>query len=162
MGCFTWTLANRTPKKVRGRYAAQCILRYDSYGAIVCPDDTIISEPYYEGYGMFDGKDVYDLVVDWNKDHLTDIPKLPGFKSCGDDKTTLAIMQAYQEDDQKALEKAIEAAAVKEPFMRTEWKRCVGIYIACENNELLPYPIKIVNCKRPKPYDQLPPSNSTQ
>ena len=111
---------------------------------------------------MFDGKDVYDLVVDWNKDHLTDIPKLPGFKSCGDDKTTLAIMQAYQEDDQKALEKAIEAAAVKEPFMRTEWKRCVGIYIACENNELLPYPIKIVNCKRPKPYDQLPPSISTQ
>ena len=84
MGCFTWTLANRTPKKVRGRYAAQCILRYDSYGAIICPDDTIISEPHYEGYGVFDGKDVYDLVVDWNKDYLTEIPKLPGLKSWHD------------------------------------------------------------------------------
>ena len=90
MGCFTWTLANRTPKKVRGRYAAQCILRYDSYGAIVCPDDTIISEPHYEGYGVFDGKDVYDLVVDWNKDYLTEIPKLPGLKSWHDKQEMLA------------------------------------------------------------------------
>ena len=161
MGCFTWTLANRTPKKVRGRYAAQCILRYDSYGAIVCPDDTIISEPHYEGYGVFDGKDVYDLVVDWNKDYLTEIPKLPGLKSWHDKQEMLALMQAYQKGDQEALKKAIKVAAVEEPAMWTEWKRFVGIYIACVNNELLPYPIKIVNCKRPKPYDQLRPSIAT-
>ena len=73
-----------------------------------------------------------------------------------------AVLKAIQENDQDALEKAIEAVAVHDPLMRTEWKRIVGIYIACENNALIPYPIKIVDCVRPKPYNQLRPSISTQ
>lgn len=163
MGFFTWTLANKTLQKTRcGDYAARCKLRYDGYGAVVCPDNTLIKEPSYEGYGMFGGKDVYDLVVDWNKDHLLDIPKLPGFKPWGDEQSFHAIMKAFQEDDREALKKAIESAAVSDPSMRTEWKRTIGIYIACMNNALLPYPIKIVDCLRPKPYAQLRPSISTQ
>lgn len=164
MGFFTWTLANRTPKMLKcgTDYAAQCKLRYYGYGAVVCPDNTIIQEPCYEGYGVFDGKDVYDLVVDWNKNYLTDIPKLPGFKPWGDTEAMFAVLKAIQEDDQDALEKTIDAVAVHDPFMRAEWKRIVGIYIACENNVLIPYPIKIVDCVRPKPYNQLRPSISTQ
>ena len=163
MGFFTWTLANKTLQKTRcGDYAARCKLHYGGYGAVVCPDNTLIQEFSYDGYGMFNGRDIYDLVVDWNKDHLTDIPKLPGFKPWGDEEKMFAVMKAFQEDDQEALEKAIEVAAVEDPLMRMEWKRIVGIYIACENNALLPYPIKIVNCVRPKPYDQLRPSISTQ
>lgn len=88
MGYFTWTAANRTPRKLRnGDYAANCKLGYFGYAAIVCPDDTLITEERYEG---------------------------------------------------------------------------IGIYIACENNALIPFPIKIVDCKRPKPYAELRPSISTQ
>lgn len=163
MGCFTWTLANRTPRKLRcGDYAASCTLGYGGYAAVICPDDTRIEEPCYEGYGDFDGHDIYDLVVDWNKDHLTEIPSLPGFKKWGDSAAYEAIMMAYQEDDEESLQKAIDAAAANDSFMKTEWKRIIGIYIACENNHLLPYPIKIVNCARPKPYAELRPSISTQ
>lgn len=163
MGYFTWTLANRTLiKRKDGEYAARCKLGYFGYAAIVCPDGTLIKEDYYEGYGMFGGKDVYDLVVDWNKDHLTEISNLPGFKKWGDSAAYEAIMKAYQEDDNEALEKAIDAAAVNDPMMKEEWKRTIGIYIACENNHLLPYPIKIVDCVRPKPYAELRPSISTQ
>ncbi len=163
MGYFTWTLANKTPTKLKsGDYAAQCKLGYYGYGAIVCPDDSVIKEDYYEGYGIFGGRDVYDLVVDWNKDYLTEIPKLPGFKEWGDTGNYLAIMEAYQKDNQEALRTAIEAAAVNDPLMKTEWKRIIGIYIACQNNHLLPFPIKIVDCVRPKPYKELCPSISVQ
>lgn len=163
MGFFTWTLANKKETRLQcGDYAARCKLRYYGYGAVVCPDNTLIKEYSYDGYGMFNGRDVYDLVVDWNKDHLLDIPNLPGFKPWGDEQNFHAIMKAFQEDDWEALEKAIESAAVSDPSMRTEWKRTIGIYIACMNNALLPYPIKIVDCVRPKPYAQLRPSISTQ
>lgn len=163
MGYYTWTLANRTPIELKcGGYAARCKLGYYRYGAIVCPDNTLIKEDCYEGYGKFNGQDVYDLVVDWNKDHLTEIPNLPGFKPWGDTNAFHAIMEAFQKDDQNALQAAIEAASVNEPLMRTEWKRTIGIYIACENNHLIPFPIKIVDCVRPKPYNELQPSVSTR
>ena len=150
MGYFTWTLANKAPEKNKTGwdYKTSCKLRY---GAIVCPDNTLIPEPCYEGYGMFGDHDVYDLVVDWNKDHLTDIPQMPGFKPWGRTEAYHAIMLAYQNDDQAALQAAIDSAANDDPSMRTG-----------ENNALIPYPIKIVNCKRPRPYDQLRPSISTQ
>jgi len=164
MGFFTWTLANRTPEKDKTGwdYKAECKLHYGGYGAIVCPDNTLIEESCYEGYGRFNGQDIYDLVVDWNKEHLMNIPQIPGFKPWGHTEDYHAIMRAYQNDDQEALQAAIDAAAIKDPTMKSEWKRTIGIYIACENNAIIPYPIKIVNCKRPKPYDQLRPSISTQ
>ena len=164
MGYFTWTVANRRPIKTKsGEYAARCKLGYGGYGAIVCPDNTIIKESCYEGYGIFGGHDVYELVVDWNKDHLTEIPSIPGFKTWCDPDAFYAIMKAYQEDDKVALQAAIEAAQKKNNCVfREDWKRAVGIYIACQNNALLPYPIKIVNCVRPKPYSKLLPSVSTQ
>ena len=164
MGFFTWTLANRQPTFNRdGSYSARSKLSYDKYGAIVCPDNTLIKEPCYEGYGIFAGQDVYELVVDWNRAHLMEIPSIRGFVRwhCWDDVCE-SVMRAYAEDDQVALKAAIDKAAKTDPFIATEWKRTIGIYIGCDNNELLPYPIKIVDCKRPKPYDQLPPSISTQ
>lgn len=118
MGYFTWTAANRTPRKLRNSdYAANCKLGYFGYAAIVCPDDTLITEERYEGYGKFDGHDVYDLVVDWNKDHLTEIPNLPGFKKWGDSTAYEAIMKAYQEDDEEALRSAIDAAALTDSYV---------------------------------------------
>lgn len=74
MGYFTWTDARREPRLLKnGDYSVTDKIGYDGFAKVVCPDDTEICEPYYEGYGMFDGHDIYDLVVDWNKDHLDEI-----------------------------------------------------------------------------------------
>lgn len=168
MGFFTWTLANKPVKLLKsGDYAASCKLKYDGYGAVVCPDGTLIKEHCYEGYGIFNGKDVYDLVVDWNKQHLTDIPNLPCFQHDHrpeDDAAYIAALTAYQKDDDIGLTKAIRIMFRNmSPSITRDWKRWLGIYIACgENNLLIPYPIKIVDCKNPRPYDALPPSRSTQ
>lgn len=162
MGYFTWTLANRKPKKTKyGDYTASSILCYGSYGAIVCPDNTIIKEPYYDGYGMFDKYDVYDLVADWNKSELLNIMQIPDIANDPFFTDNLkAIAKAFATDDKAALYKAL---ASEPSYMKQEWKRNIGIAIACQHNHLIPYPIKIVNTKsKHKKYEDLPPSIATQ
>ena len=166
MGFFTWTVANKTPKTTKfGFYSLSCTLRYDGYGAIVCPDNTLIKESCYEGYGKFDGKDVYDLVADWNREKIPEIVKMDGFKMWNifsEDPKHMELLYAFASDDKDRLNKAIEAVAEDSPYMREDWKRTIGILLACDNNHLLPYPIKIVDCQHPRPYDKLRPSISTQ
>lgn len=167
MGCFTWTLANKPLVKLKsGEYSKSSILRYDGYGAIVCPDNILIKEYCYEGYGKFDGKDIYELVADWNKEHLTDIPNIPGFQALAYDPETnmrlLKLLKAFSEDNTEELQTVIDDIAQYMPLIKTDWKKFIGIFIACKNNHLLPYPIKIVDSKRPVRYDQLPPSIHTQ
>lgn len=165
MGFFTWTLANCKPVRLKnGEYAARCKLRYGGYGAVVCPDGTLIQEPAYEGYGVFDGKDVYELVLDWNRNYLKDIVRRPEFtRPDADDAAIKAIIDAYASDDPDALRTAVDAAAKTAKYLETDWKRCAGIHIACgRQNALLPYPIKIVDRPVHTPYGQLSPSESTQ
>lgn len=38
---------------------------------VCCPDGTFIKEPHYGGYGNFAGHDIYELLVDWNKEYLS-------------------------------------------------------------------------------------------
>lgn len=166
MGIFTWTLANKPLRRLRsGDYAASCKLRYDGYGAVVCPDNTLLQEACYQGYGIFAGHDIYEDVVDWNKAHLTEIPQHPGFKHCfplEENAACIAALNAFANNDEEGLRAAV-AAMFGSPAMRAKWKRRLGIYIAGGgDNALLPYPIKIVNCSNPAPYDRLPPSLSTQ
>ena len=76
MGYFTWTDARcKKPrlKKDGYEYYASDKIGYDCWCKVICPDNTEIIEPSYYGYGIFGGKDVYDLVVDWNKDRLAEI-----------------------------------------------------------------------------------------
>lgn len=165
MGFFTWTLANHKPVLLKnGDYAARCKLRYGGYGAVVCPNGTLIQEPAYEGYGVFDGKDVYELVLDWNRDCLKDILRRPEFtRPDADDAVIRAIIGAYASDDPVALRNAVDAATKTAKYLATDWKRCAGIHIACgRQNALLPYPIKIVDRPVRTPYKKLRPSESTQ
>ena len=169
MGIFTWTLANRQVKYLRnGNYAASCKLPYDGYGAIVTPDDEIIKETCYEGYGMFGNQDAYDLVAEWNRKHLFRIINAPTFQKWSlfpvDDPDYRSLLEAYADDDELKLKSAVKAISKKTPLMDEEWKRTLGILIACEdtNAKLLSYPLKIVNCLRPKRYDQLSISLATQ
>ena len=164
MGYFTWTLANKTPRKSAFGYTNSSILKYGSYGAIVCPDNTIIKENAYEGYGKFDGKDIYELVVDWNKNNLPNIVQIPEIANDKFfDDTLKALAIAFANDDTTAIDEILDESYPPDNFMRTEWKRSIGIAITCKYNHLIPYPIKIVNTKsRHKKYDDLPPSISTQ
>ena len=166
MGYFTWTDARRHPKKLKnGDYAVADKIGYGGYAKIVCPDNTEIVEKYYDGYGEFDGKDVYDLVVDWNKAYLKDIFDKMDEQHWGYHLKEVAI--AFQNDDQDMLNKEIEKLIVsgKEHLLfKAEWKRIIGITIACnsEDNMKLPFPIKITTTKWHRKYNELVPSHSCQ
>lgn len=164
MGYFTWTLANKRLQYCRnGDFSAKCKLPYDGFACVVCPDDSTITEICYEGYGMFDGHDIYELVVDWNKDYLEQIfddlaernKDREGY--WGEELRDLAI--AYQHDDTEKIKQILAIHADEYDFL---WKRSIGIAIACSNNENIPYPIKITDNVRPKPYAELPPSINCQ
>lgn len=165
MGYFTWTDARRNPKILKnGNYTQSDIIRYDGYAKIVCPDDTEIIEKCYEGYGIFDGHDIYELVVDWNKQHLENIfnRMLKDDPNCwGSNLKNLAVF--YQNGDTVNIETEIKRlinSGEQMPFFEKEWKRTIGIAIACEekNNRQLPFPIKITATKWKKTYDELVPS----
>lgn len=166
MGYFTWTDARRHPRKRKdGRYVVADRIGYGGYAKVVCPDNTEIIEKYYEGYGMFGDHDIYDLVVDWNKNYLKDIfDKMPE-DHWGYHFREAAI--AFQEDNLIELRKEIERLiehGIEGKYIVSEWKRSIGIAIACEDedNRSLPFPIKITATKWHRKYDELVPSCSCQ
>lgn len=65
MGSFSWLFADTNNTKN---------LRANRRGYVACPDGTFICEPSYETSGIFDGKDIYDLVVDWNRKFIAENP----------------------------------------------------------------------------------------
>lgn len=168
MGSFSWLFADTNNTKN---------LRANRRGYVACPDGTFICEPSYETYGIFDGKDIYDLVVDWNRKFIAENPDhlLPHVHCWTKDgalvRTTyrlkdfpwypvVADLSIPFED----LHDALIAHLKKElgdkfsPY-RTEI-RSIGIDIACydEDNASLPYPIKITSKKTGICYEELPPS----
>lgn len=38
---------------------------------VLCPDGTAMHEYNYDGYGNFAGRDIYNLVADWNREFLS-------------------------------------------------------------------------------------------
>lgn len=164
MGCFSWLFAdtNNTHN-----------LRMGKSGYIACPDGTFIHEPRYDGYGEFDGRDVYELVVQWNREFIAENPDflLPHIhRFCnGSVKQyrmkdfcwypVVADLSIPTEKLQDALVKYLSETrdSYAAPLAKL---RCVGIDIACyaEDNASLPYPIKITRTKRGIHYVDLPAS----
>lgn len=84
-----------------------------------------IKETCYDGYGHFGDHDIFDLVVDWNREHL----------DCVDPETWVCDwVKTIHEDLKRVDEGSLE-------------KRHVGITLACydEDNARLRYPIKITH-----------------
>ena len=169
MGYFTWTYANQTVRYLKsGDISRHSKVPYGGYGAVLCPDGTLIKEYDYNGYGEFNGKDVYELVVDWNRAYLRDIvaAKLatrdtPTSYQQKYDAVYAELAAAYEDGDWFKCQNIANAFADKEQiyYFHKDWKRSLGIFIACENNENIPYPIKIVDIHYPmRPYDTYPPS----
>lgn len=164
MGCFSWMFADKANKKA---------LNIGESAYLLYPDGSSIHEPCYEGYGRFDGRDVYDLVVDWNiVDIHPDLPKPPYHQ--GDapeywdlwEKAVINVLRAPGLSDElknKIIADVMDAA-IKDgsaaPYLRSEWKRHIGIHLACSDfqNSRLRYPIKIVT--QPTPYKSVPASGA--
>ena len=175
MGYFTWTDAKiKNPRKTKYGYAKSDMVNYDSYAKIVCPNDTEIETDCYDGYGHFGTKDAYDVVAEWNKPHLNDIIIKMKERAKKNNTTIwdlhdmepLSLKYADSKTDDE-----VTAFVVSEinsgnlaPYLETEWKRTIGIFIACgkENNEALPYPLKITKNKTHIPYSDLYPSITCQ
>lgn len=83
-----------------------------------------IKEECYDGYGRFGGHDIFDLVVDWNRDYL----------------------EEYRQDNTFICDWLQKKSSVEDAFNTME-KRSIGISIACydKDNERLHYPIKITH-----------------
>ena len=159
MGYFTWTDArcSNPPLNRDGFFNRRYVVEYDKFAKVVCPDGTEYATPSYNGYGIFDGHDVYELVADWNRSSLPMI-----FNAIKDIFGVMEIAVAYASGDECALKGAIAAAVKRYPFLEKEWKRNIGISIACENNDIIPFPIKITTERKKSDYNALYPSISTQ
>lgn len=171
MGYFTWTVANRKPKLNRygTDYTSDSKIRYGGPAYVFCPDGTIIAELCYEGYGIFDGKDIYELVVDWNRDYLpslmTSLHIVPGDNEKGLCYELAHALYKRLDNECLGIVQRYVAKGCVAPYLLTDWKRVLGICIACEHNDKLPLPIKISDtpCPRKRPtYSSLLPSISCQ
>ena len=135
MGQFSWLDCVTGEQVVDGRPRKSYVLVPREFGG------GHIEEECYEGYGVFGGHDIYDLVADWNREHADlDASSSKGWcewRFGGEDKARSLF------DDFRA---GTEDAAMRERY-GSEWKRTLGIVIACYDgdNANLRYPIKITH-----------------
>ncbi len=148
MGCFSWMFSDFNNRKA---------LMIGEKAYLLCPDGSYIEELLYAGYGMFDRFDVYELVVDWNRNYLFEILESRGIHSeIWDEKFCKALLDG---DDSAYL--YLRDRHPDNKYLLKEWKRELGIKLSCydEDNESLPFPIKIVS-KYDIKYDDVPASKS--
>ena len=61
MGFFSWKTSDTN------RSISNCFSSRGTFPVyLLCPDGTVIEEIDYEGYGVFDGQDIYVLLAKWN------------------------------------------------------------------------------------------------
>lgn len=163
MGVFTRRFADKENQQK---------LEYGQRGYLACPDGSFIEEPHYGGYGMFQSHDIYEDVVDWNRAYLDEIftriedeAKATGKRHFGQGLGGLA--RAYQAGDMARVKELCEEITKRNdlPYSyERDWKRDIGITIACddEDNRRLPFPIKVVSSPDGVSYDKLPASKDDQ
>lgn len=158
MGIFTWTDATvKDPVSDDwGNFKRKDVVEYGEYAKLICPDDTEIETEYHDYYGRIGGYDIYDLVAEWNK---ADLLKLKNW-----DNNLKPIVEMFMQgkDDDEISEKAREIFG--DSYMVTDWKRNIGIDIACEddNARMLKYPIKLTKDRNAHGYNNLYISYCTQ
>lgn len=147
MGCFSWMFADANNTR-------PLLIGAPAY--VACPSGDFIFESAYGGYGMFGGHDIYDLVVDWNREdikHLVRQNQHHPLFNWSDEFLNLVM------ESDVAAEKYIADRFPVGHWLRRDWKRNLGIDIACydDQNQALRYPIKITT-RKDTPYSELPPS----
>lgn len=167
MGFFTWTDARHEPRLRRDSdFQTKDKILYGGFAQVICPDNTSIKEPYYDGYGMFDGHDIYDLAAEWNRPFMKELFRdIDAFNAWG--KQLKPIAEAYQDGGDAAAQAVADNFPQSDGLMtvKTEWKRLIGIAIACVSKMeevRCPYPIKIVRTHGKYKYEDLVPSLNCQ
>lgn len=158
MGYFSWMFADRDNQKA---------LRIGKKGYLFCPDGTVLTEPDYKGYGVFDGHDAYELVADWNRKYLSQHPEhlIPRHGGILQEDGTYKVQPPKRIDSYSWYPFYADLSLSRDEVIKraglTEY-RDIGIDIACYDdwNANLPCPIKVCKTKRGLRYDSLPPSNS--
>ena len=188
MGCFSWMFADNQNINLLIGGNAYVPFPHSAFNkdcSRFYPAGTQLRETYYDGYGNFEDCDIYELVTDWNILLLNkDVIQPPyrnewgegdeaeayyqkALKRYGNSVSRFLDYQVYALclfDESLSLEERLAKAKECHEYMTekygTDWKRCIGIDIACYNveNASLPYPIKICRNKRSK-YENIGPSN---
>ena len=158
MGQFSWIYADTDKAMIDGRHTDSYLLIppafQDKYGKY-------IKETCYEGYGEFDGHDVYELVAEFNRDFIPTVIKLAekGEWHCIGKGTVEEIKN--NKDYKNLVLYWIEGnKGADEGYEFNSLARLVGICLACydEDNVRLPCPIKIT--KEPCEYGSVGASKS--
>lgn len=161
MGYWTYTYAG-----IRQKTPTHESMGYDGRKPVVLalPDGTFLKENCYEGYGIICGKDVLELVVDWNRgtpEALAVMDKHIAMKCteradllmAGD---TDGLRFQYLDNEIPLALHMRDYLAGKCELKDPSLKRTVGIMLATYNweQEMLKYPIKFVKNTK-YPYDKI-------
>lgn len=150
MGQFSWCFADKQNKEnlLIGNRAVVC-----------CPDGSFIYENQYDGFGHFGGSDIYDLVVDWNRDYLWCYINATS-TSWSKEDIIISIAAMVSDEKAQAVADMLYKDAEFNQWKRKKWKRLLGIRLACydEDNSKIKYPIKITTKKCN--YNTVPASKS--
>lgn len=129
MGQFSWIYSDTNKQVVDNREADTYLLVPEPFQGKY---GRAIYESCYDGYGRFGRYDVYDLIVEWNKEMIPEIIEkiLAGEWECSVGEIELENLRKYFDGEDTSI-------PVRE----------LGIIFACynEDNFRLKYPIKITS-----------------
>ena len=156
MGCFSWTFADTDNQQK---------LRLDHRGYLALPDGNFLCANDYEGFGEFEGRDVYELVVWWNREYIAKNPdaEVKAYSITLHDYAPKKLKDFWWypviADLSLTGPEVVRKRKEIEKIKGLSELRGVGIDIACDdqNNAALPFPIKITKTTK-KRYWELPPS----
>lgn len=140
MGQFSWIYSDTNKQLLDDVYE-------DTYLLVPKPFQKkygkAIYENVYDGYGHFGGYDVYDLVLEWNKEMIPEIIRKikNGTWKYNATENDIINLQAYYEGKEISCE-----------------PRCLGIVMSCydQDNAALEYQIKITTMEME--YEDVAPS----
>lgn len=150
MGCYSWIYSDtKKPMLIGGP------------GILVLPNGGILESTRYAGYGVLGGKDIYELVADWNRPYLSEHPEhiLPNAKKAVSEYFWYTVYS----DQLIPIDRVAEKLKEKNKQLPACYElREIGINLACgdADNRSLPFPIKICRYKENADYEKLSPSVS--
>lgn len=158
MGCFSWCTSD-TKKSIPCTNDAYKGAPTTVY--LLNPFGPHYKENEYDGYGEFGGFDAYELVAEWNRPFLTvqNLRKPERSMYAADKEGSRYFRRAMEKFNLQCEGIKAYASGASDEYMqaiygevfgwqgnKTDWKRCLGIAIACyeEQQVKLRYPIKLV------------------
>ena len=113
---------------------------------VLFPNEKHIYESDYEGNGVFNGRDIYEMVVEWNEEYLSPTMFLPPYASNYTDLRAFADAKRVHD---KLCGMIDDLLTYPSTYMSAKYgsgyKHDIGVAIAGtdEQNLKLPFPIKI-------------------